>query len=52
MSKVIKYIREAPDGLFLYLAHSYSRNDTRHSYYNLKFAIFFIFCRVCLLFSN
>ncbi|CAF5151705.1 unnamed protein product, partial [Rotaria magnacalcarata] len=36
MDKVIRYIRQAPDGFFLYLAHLYSRNDTRHSYYNLK----------------
>ncbi|CAF3110570.1 unnamed protein product [Rotaria sp. Silwood2] len=37
MTKVINYIRQAPDGFFLYLAHSYSRNDTRHSYYNLNY---------------
>ena len=40
MGKVIDYISQAPDGFFLYLTHSYSRNDTRHSYYNLKF----VFC--------
>lgn len=37
MGKVIDYIKLAPDGFFLYLTHSYSRNDTKHSYYNLKF---------------
>lgn len=36
MSKVINYIKGAPDGFFLYLIHAYSRNDTRHTYYNLK----------------
>ena len=36
MFKVFDFIRQAPDGFFLYLAHAYSRNDTRHSYYNLK----------------
>ena len=36
MGKVIDYIAQAPDGFFLYLTHSYSRNDTKHSYYNLK----------------
>lgn len=40
MGKVIDYIRQAPDGFFLYLSHLYSRNDTRHSYYNLKFVGF------------
>ncbi len=40
MGKVIDFIRQAPDGFFLYLAHAYSRNDTRHSYYNLKFVLF------------
>jgi hypothetical protein len=41
MGRVIDFIRQAADGFFLYLAHAYSRNDTRHSYYNLKFACFF-----------
>ena len=36
IGKVIDYIKLAPDGFFLYLTHSYSRNDTKHSYYNLK----------------
>ena len=37
MFKVFEYIRHAPDGFFLYLAHAYPRNDTRHSYYNVKY---------------
>ena len=36
MHRVIEYIRRAPDGFFLYLTHTYSRNDTRHNYYNLR----------------
>lgn len=36
MHRVITFIKQAPDGFFLYLAHLYERNDTRHSYYNLK----------------
>jgi hypothetical protein len=42
MGKVIDYIRQASDGFFLYLTHSYARNDTRHSYYNLKFVFVFV----------
>jgi hypothetical protein len=36
MHKVIEAIQHTSDGSFLYLAHAYSRDDTRHSYYNLK----------------
>lgn len=43
MGKVIDYIKLAPDGFFLYLTHAYSRNDTRHSYYNLKFVLTLIY---------
>ena len=46
MHKVIEYIRHAPDGFFLYLAHAYSRNDTRHSYYNLKYVLGSLVARV------
>jgi hypothetical protein len=42
MGKVIDYIRQAPDGFFLYLTHAYSRNDTQHSYYNLRFVFIFV----------
>lgn len=42
MGKVIDYISQAPDGFFLYLTHSYSRHDTQHSYYNLKFVFFYV----------
>ena len=45
VGKVIDYIRHAPDGFFLYLSHLYSRNDTQHSYYNLKFVFSFIICK-------
>ncbi len=41
VGKVINYIRQAPDGFFLYLSHLYKRDDTQHSYYNLKFVFFF-----------
>ena len=42
MGRVIDFIQQAPDGFFLYLAHAYSRHDTRHNYYNLK-SVFFSF---------
>ena len=45
MGRVIDYIRQAPDGFFLYLSHLYARTDTRHSYYNLKFVFNYLFMK-------